>query len=181
MNPLTGDLPLHPALVHLPLGISLVVPLLILALLLAQRRLQPAVAALVAALQLVAFVGALVAQETGEDNEESAERQGVPEAALEAHEELAGSFTVLVGLTTAALAIGAALRQRPGTTPVLAIAGALSLAAAVQGARTGHAGGTLVYQHGAGQQAVTAGLGSAAHSPSADGGGHGEDHAEDDD
>jgi DNA polymerase-3 subunit gamma/tau len=104
MNPLTGDLPLHPALVHLPLGLSMGVPLLIVALLLGRRWLSPAMVGLVAGLQALLFVGALVAQQAGQADEERVEGAGVSEIALEAHEEAAEAFIVLAGVTLLALA-----------------------------------------------------------------------------
>lgn len=181
MNALTADLPLHPALVHLPLGLSLVVPLILLALMVGRRRPQPLAMGMAVALQLAVFSGALVAQNTGGEAEEAAEDQGVPEAAIETHEELAESFTVLAGFTLLALGASAALGQRKMATPALAVAGALSLAALVQGARTGHAGGELVYRHGAGQLGANAAQGTATLATGAAGSRGPRRHDDDDD
>ena len=54
-----AELPLHPAIVHLPLGLSMVMPLLTLALLVGRRWLGPPAVALVAGVALVAFGAAV--------------------------------------------------------------------------------------------------------------------------
>lgn len=173
MNPLTGDLPLHPALVHLPLGLSMVVPLLIVALLLGRRWLSPAAVGLVAGLQALLFVGALVARKAGEADEERVEEAGVSEAALEAHEEAAEVFTGLAGVSLLVLAAAAALGRRPLALPALGVAAALSTLTLLQGVQVGHAGGALVY--GKGGASALAGL------PAGGGEGGGEaEEAEDD-
>lgn len=159
------DLPLHPALVHLPLGLAAVVPLAALAALLTAARRQPAALAALAAAQALVLLGAVAAGRTGEDAEEAAEAQGVPEAALEAHEEAAELFTGLSAATLGAFAIAAALALagRRGAPAALALGGMLSLGVAGQGLRVGHAGGVLVYQHGAGVAAAGAVTPGAAH------------------
>ncbi len=171
MNPLTGDLPLHPALVHLPLGLSMGVPLLIVALLLGRRWLSPAMVGLVAGLQALLFVGALVAQQAGQADEERVEGAGVSEIALEAHEEAAEAFIVLAGVTLLALAGAAALGRRTLALPALGVAAALSTVTLLQGVRVGHAGGELVY--GTGGVSTLAGLPTSGEG--------GEVEAEDDD
>lgn len=152
MNPLTGELPLHPALVHLPLGLSLVMPLLVGAALIGRRWLGPPVVALLAGAQLLLFAGAVIAKETGEDAEDLAKEQGAPRAVIHEHEERAELFTVLAGLGLLALGGSAVAGQRRAAVPLLGVAGVLSLGAAVQGVRTGHEGGELVYEYGAGVQ-----------------------------
>jgi hypothetical protein len=143
-------LPLHPAVVHVPLGLALVMPVLLAALVWAivTGRL-PARAWLVGVLlQGVVLGAALVALRTGEQDEERVEgRAG--EARIEAHERAARAFTVAAGGTFVAAALGLALRSRP--RPFLA-AGlgtvALSLAMLGLGIQAGHRGGLLV--HGGG-------------------------------
>lgn len=150
MNPLTGDLPLHPALVHLPLGLALVMPLLIVALLVGRRHFGSPVVFLAAGLQAMLVAGAVVAKETGEDAEHEAEEQGAPRRVIHEHEERAELFTVLAGLGLIALGGAAVAGQRRAALPLLGVAGVLSVGTAIQGVRTGHEGGELVFEYGAG-------------------------------
>ena len=149
-----NTLPLHPAVVHVPLGLALVMPVLLAALVWAivTGRL-PARAWLVGVLlQGVILGAALLALRTGEQDEERVEgRAG--EARIEAHERAAQAFTFAAGGTLVAAALGLALRNRP--RPFLA-AGlgtvALSLAMLGLGIQAGHRGGLLVHG-GAGSSA----------------------------
>jgi uncharacterized membrane protein len=152
MLPLSTDLPIHPAIVHLPLGLALIVPALAFALLWARRGVAPGAAWAVVLIQALVFAGALAAEQTGERDEDRAEAAGAPEAAIEAHEEAAEVFVVLSGLTLGALALGVALRQRTAGAPALGLAALLALGALGQGLRVGHAGGAIVYGPRAGAQ-----------------------------
>ena len=147
---MTMETPLHPALVHLPLALSLVVPLLLLAVWLGRARLGwvRTTLALPVALQALLFAGAMVSMNTGEDEEERVENR-VPHAAIEKHEDLAGAFTWAAGTVLAVLSLGALLSTRRAGRMLCAIAGAGSLAVAGLGLAAGHAGGDLVYVHGA--------------------------------
>ena len=165
MIPLATDLPIHPAIVHLPLGLALIVPALAFALLWARRSVAPGAAWAAVLIQALVFAGALAAEQTGERDEDRAEAAGVPEAAIEAHEEAAEVFIALSGLTLGALALGVALRQRTAGAPALGLAALLALGALGQGLRVGHAGGAIVYGPRAG--------GSAAACPAAAAGGEG--------
>lgn len=150
------SLPVHPALTHLPLGLALVAPLALLWGLWASRRgTDRQVWILPVALQVLVLAGGLLAYQTGSREEDQAERR-VPKVALETHERRAQVF---LGASTAAalLAVGAlAARGRAARWSGGFAAGA-SLAALVLGLATGHAGGTLVYQHGAGTTAAAGG------------------------
>lgn len=140
---------LHPAIVHVPLGLAAVLPFVVLALLVGAARGWPRSTWLLAAgLQAVLFVGAVLALRTGEAAEERVE-QRVPHAALETHERWATAFTWtaggVLGLLLAAWGLPAGRAAR--AMRVGAVAGsfvALGLAVA-----TGKAGGDLVYTHGA--------------------------------
>ena len=84
----------HPALVHLPLGLALVVPIVALITLIAwslgkanQRNWL-----IVILLQGMLTVGGFVAAQAGEEAEEEAEEEGVPEHMIEEHEEYAELF-----------------------------------------------------------------------------------------
>src|SRR5262249_52267037 len=118
-----NNLLLHPAVVHVPLGLALVMPLLLGAMLWAvlTRRL-PVKAWLVAVLlQGVLLGGAAFALRTGEQDEDRVEgRAG--ESAVEAHERAGQAFTAAAGATFLAAAVALALRNRRG--PFLIAGGA---------------------------------------------------------
>jgi hypothetical protein len=141
-----SSLPLHPAIVHLPLGLAAVVPLVAAGLALAiwRRWLPTRSWAVVVGLQATIFAGALLAMTTGRQEEERVEDR-VPESAIERHEELAERFVWAAGVTAvvsmSALAAGAhpmAAGLMGATTAATAVTAALGFAA-------GHAGGALVY------------------------------------
>lgn len=150
-----STLPLHPAIVHLPLGLTFVLPLLgAVALAAWLKGSVPARAWWgVVLLQSVLVVSAFVSMKLGEEDEERVERVVAEaarfEAAVETHEELAEAFTwgsagVLV-LMVAAGVLGAR-KVGPGLAGVAVLG---SVVTAGLGVAVGHAGGELVYTHGA--------------------------------
>jgi len=152
--------PLHPAVVHLPIALTLLLPAFALgALWFIKRGSRPRGAwgvatALFAALSLSSWI----AVETGEQQDERVERV-VAEAPLESHEEAAEAFLLLtlgmLGVAMAGLAPG-----RVGS--VARVAGAVgSVLLLGAGYRVGHTGGALVYQHGAAQAYVSGGAAGA--------------------
>ena len=142
-----NTLPLHPAVVHVPLGLALVMPILLAGLLWAivTHRL-PGKAWLVAlVLQGVVLGAAALALRTGEQDEDRVEAR-VGEARIEAHERAAQAFTVAAGGTFLAAALALVLRER--RRPFLTAGGAsvaLSVAMLALGIQTGHRGGLLVH------------------------------------
>jgi uncharacterized membrane protein len=142
-------IPLHPAVVHVPLGLSLVIPLVAATVgyaLLKGWATKP-VWLIVIALQALVLVGGLAAMNTGENEEDVVERV-LSERLIEAHEEKAEAFVWSAGITLALSVAVLAL----GPQQVGAAAIATSLAAAVTlglGYRVGHSGGELVFKHGA--------------------------------
>lgn len=140
--------PLHPALVHLPLGLALVMPLVAagVALAVARRWCPPRAWIAVVALQALLVAGGVAALVTGERDGERVERIA-GEAPVETHEERAEAFLVsaVVALATAAAAL-VAPRFAGG---LMGFSLTFMLVAAVQGVRAGKAGGELVYRHGA--------------------------------
>ncbi|MEW6776340.1 MAG: DUF2231 domain-containing protein [Bdellovibrionota bacterium] len=144
------EIPLHPALVHIPIGIAFILPFFAIAATIALWRgwvTRRTWLALVA-LQAFAFGGAFAAVNTGEREEERVE-ETIGEAAIETHEERAEAFLWIAGIgLTAGLATAF---LRPGKIQNLAAAGTTGLAVllAASAFLTGHSGGELVYQHGA--------------------------------
>ncbi|MCC6466669.1 MAG: hypothetical protein IT463_15110 [Planctomycetes bacterium] len=156
------DLPLHPALVHIPVGLAVIMPLLAGGLAVAiLRGWLPARAWVVAVgLQAVLLVGAFGSLASGEADEDRAERT-VGEAALEAHETAAKIFTGAAAATLLA-GIGAlALSRKPAAAGALRagfVAGTLAVVAL--GGWVGHLGGKMVY--GNPGIAATSGAGGTA-------------------
>ena len=174
-----GNLPLHPAIVHLPLGLAFVIPLLALGLTLMMWRgwLPGRAWVLLVGLQALLLGGGLVAMNSGEREEERVERV-TPEQLIEAHEEAAEQFVWAAGIVLAVAAAGLLLKSERRRYVALAVT-AGSLAVAGLAIRTGHAGGELVYTHGAASAYAVAGPGGpggeAASGMPADRGGEAED------
>ncbi|HJW33570.1 MAG TPA: DUF2231 domain-containing protein [Holophagaceae bacterium] len=142
-------LPLHPKLVHLPIALAVLMPLLLLGLGLAIRKLWLPQRAwfLALALQGLLLGGGFAARWSGERDEHRVEGR-VPEGALKAHEQAANLFLVGAGGVLVLVAAGAFAR-RPGTS--LGLMGASfagSLLVLGLGYRVGEAGGQLVYGPG---------------------------------
>lgn len=142
-------LPLHPALVHLPLGVAAIVPL-VLAFLMVQLwrgKIDRKGFAFGVALQAFVAAGAGLALVTGQAEEDRALRV-IPEAAIEHHETLAVVF--LVGaLVTLALVVATRLAPLRATRALAVGSMIFSLAVVGVGVAVGHAGGQLVYKHNA--------------------------------
>jgi uncharacterized membrane protein len=140
--------PLHPAVVHFPIVLTFLLPLVALAALWHGRRYPGARGAwtLTTALAGTLTASAWLAVQTGERDEEGVERV-VPEAPLEHHEEAAERF-LLLSAGVLLVAGAGLLRGRVGTAARLATA-AGSLGLVVAGTLVGHSGGELVYRHGA--------------------------------
>jgi uncharacterized membrane protein len=145
------SLPLHPAIVHLPLALAFVVPVLASAVAWAswRERIRPSAWMAIVALQAVLLGAGLVAMSSGEREEDRVERI-VPEAALEQHEAYASQFVWATGLTLVLAGLVVVSRRRAIVRSMMAATVAGSLIVAGAAARTGHAGGRLVYVHNAG-------------------------------
>ena len=144
------DLPLHPKLVHLPIALAVLMPLLSLGVLIAwATRVLPRRTWLIAVvLQGVLLGSGIAALRSGEADEERAESV-VPEAAIEAHEEAATTFVAASAVVLALALAAAAIRNERWARGGAALATAGTLVVLGLGYRTGEAGGRLVYQHGA--------------------------------
>ncbi len=144
-----STVPLHPALVHVPMGLALALPLVAagLALALWRGRVPRRTWLVAVALQALLVAGGVAALRTGEPEARRIESL-VGEGAVEAHEEAAEAFlwgagavlalAIAVLAAPARLAAAAALASTVGTVAVAGLA-----------LRTGKAGGELVYARGA--------------------------------
>lgn len=145
------SLPLHPAIVHLPLGLAFILPVLALGFTWAlwKGAVQRRTWAAVVALQALLLGAGLLAMNTGEREEDRVERV-VPGAALKEHETRAEQFVWGTGATLllAALVLVCRNPRTARALTVATVAGTVIVAAAA--IRVGHAGGRLVYEHNAG-------------------------------
>jgi uncharacterized membrane protein len=144
-----SNLPLHPAIVHLPLGVALVVPFVAAGLAWAvwRDRLPRSSFAILVALQLLVVAGGLVAMWLGERDARRVEPV-VGEAAVDTHEERAELFLWAAGAVLAGAAVLLVVpRGRAPAAAALVTAGAIGVA--LLGVRAGEAGGELVYRRGA--------------------------------
>lgn len=147
--------PLHPAVVHFPVVLVVLLPLAGLWALWAIRR---GSAPLRTWMVPVAFAAALtgsawVAVETGEQEEEKVESV-VAERTIDQHAGMAEQFLALSAVVLVLTAAGL-LRGRAGGV-LRGIAAVAALGLVIQGVRVGHSGGQLVYAHGAGAAYTTA-------------------------
>jgi uncharacterized membrane protein len=168
--------PLHPAIVHFPVVLAVILPLFAIGAAWAIRRGARARRAWAIPVSVAAALAlsAWAAVETGEEQDERVERV-VAEAPLSAHEEMAETFltgaTVVLLLAAAGLAPGIAGRAARAVTVVG------SIVLVVGAARVGHTGGQLVYRYGA-AQAYASGDSASSNGPLARAGAH---HGDNDD
>lgn len=140
--------PLHPAVVHFPIVLMTLLPVVAFGALWAIRRGAGPVQAwaIPVAAAAALTLSSWVAVATGEGEEERVERV-VPVTSLQEHEEAAERFLLLSGALLLITAAGL-VRGVPGRMARLgATAGALALAGL--GVQVGHSGGDLVYRDGA--------------------------------
>jgi len=147
-----NSLPIHPAIVHVPIGLAVVAPFVALWGLVVFLRGRPArqIWSLAAFLQVLVTIGGVAALRTGEAEEERVE-DVVPELAIETHEARAERFVWTAG-GAALTAVAAAAAPAGPLAPVTAVAATLASGVTAAGALwVGHSGGELVYRHGAAQ------------------------------
>ena len=139
-----GSLPLHPIVVHTP--IVLIIVSVVFELI--GRATDGAWWRKAAfAMLIVGVLGADVAVITGDEAGEAAEKHGVPEQAVDAHEEIA-KWTLWIGIA-AVLTRAAAGRAGAARGAVATLGLLLHLTAAVTVGIAAYRGGMLVYEHGA--------------------------------
>ena len=150
--------PLHPVLVHFPIALTtLLVPLAVYGWI-ASRRRPPRRAWLpVVALASLALATALLAQRTG-DREEDRVEPWVSESVLEHHEERAERFLWALGVVFGCSLMGLGGRRVGQVGRALTVAALLPTVALLF--LVGGSGGDLVYKHGA-AAAYTAAAGAA--------------------
>jgi len=153
--------PLHPAIVHLPIALAILIPgLALLGLGLISRGYLPVSAwGFVVLLQVLLLGSGWVALETGEDQEARIEPI-VAESHVEDHEEAAERFLLIAGLGL--LALGAGLLPERGGTAARVVGVLASFAVFAAGVSVGHSGGELVYKHGAANAYIDASAASRA-------------------
>ncbi len=149
-------MPLHPRLVHLPLALSVVIPLLAASVCVAWWRghLPRRAWGLVVALQTLLIVSGFAALSSGQLDAERA-LSVVARAAIETHEAAANDF-VLAAIALLALMVSALLARDAARGLRLAAGATLGAVLVLAlGYRTGEAGGRLVYEHGAARAFTT--------------------------
>jgi len=140
--------PLHPAIVHFPLVLAVLLPFVAAAVLFVSRRPGAGRGAWVG-LTVMAFllpVSASVALETGQQQEDRVERV-VSERYIGEHEEAGEGLLIGSIIVSAVILLGLARGRVGRVARYMAVPGGLvALALAV---RVGASGGALVYEHGA--------------------------------
>ena len=141
--------PLHPVIVHMPIALTVLVPLFAIGALWAIRRgahMRRAWGLAVGMLALL-LVSGWAALQTGQGEEEKVEGV-VSESALERHEEAAEAFLIATGVVLLLASAGFARGRVGSGARGIATVGTVALIGA--GYNVGHSGGALVYSEGAG-------------------------------
>jgi uncharacterized membrane protein len=153
--------PLHPAVVHFPIAIAVLLPFAaaLAALAIASGWLDRRAWVGIVLLHAVGAGSAWFAEETGHDQEERVEQALGErlEEPIHEHEEAAEWIVLAFGVTFVLTAAGLLSGRVGGLARVAAVAGALALAGI--SVRVGETGGALVYQHGVSDAYVKPGAG----------------------
>jgi uncharacterized membrane protein len=148
----------HPKVVHLPMALAVLMPLVTGGVLFAWWRgwFDRRVWVIVLLLQAALVGSGLIAMNTGEADEERVEETAA-EQYIESHEEVAEAFVWASALALLLMAVPLVLPEGRARRAVSLGAFLGTLIVFGFGYRTGEAGGRLVYQHGAAQAYVTTG------------------------
>ena len=149
--------PLHPAVVHFPVALAIIFPLMAVLALVFIKRGSSAMNTWipVSVLAIMVFAGTLVAKNTGEAEEDKVE-EVVSRSVIHDHEENAELFAILAGITLA-IPLGGFLPNKWGNIARY-VTVAASLAVVFVAYQTGKSGGELVYKHGAASAYTSLGL-----------------------
>jgi uncharacterized membrane protein len=158
-------LPLHPAIVHVPLGLAMIMPLVAAALTIAvwRGKLPRGALGLLTVLQLVLAGSGLAAAALGDAAAKQAAAVA-PRDAIEAHEEAAEAF-VWVAVAVLAVSVVALVVPRARAAKVAALVTAGTLAVAALALNAGMKGGELVFRYGAGSTAAQGHVAAPAERP----------------
>ena len=138
----------HPALVHAPLGLMILAPILTLyTLYVIRKRDNPQLLYLTFFLFLLISIGAFLAVISGEVGEEILEGK-ISESVIESHEEIAEFFAILSYTLTVLSLFIIFLNDRLRQFALFGLF-LLSVALLFTGIITGKRGGALVYEHNA--------------------------------
>jgi uncharacterized membrane protein len=143
------EAPLHPIIVHFPIALTFILPILILvfAYMIKTKKMSHLAWLVIIGLQVATTASGYIALETGE-NEEHAVEKVLDKKYIQAHEE---SAEIFVGFTVLALVLSVGtyfLRTELQFVAQLVIC-AVTLISAYFAYNTGSLGGELVYRHGA--------------------------------
>ncbi|MEX0691285.1 MAG: DUF2231 domain-containing protein [Gemmatimonadales bacterium] len=150
--------PLHPLVVHAPLVLGVLAPVIALILwgAMAGRFLHHRVWWLVVFLYVVTFASAFVAVRTGQQEEDVVEEVLANHDALHAHEDRAKRFRLAVGgVLMLTVLTGFLFGNRKWGMRFAGLSVVAGAAAAWLALGVGHSGGLLVYQEGAANAYVT--------------------------
>jgi uncharacterized membrane protein len=141
--------PFHPLIVHFPLALTFVVPILVVifAIMIRMNKMNPKSWLIIVGLQMVIVGTGYIALESGETEEDQVEKV-VSKSLIHEHEEAAEVF---VGSAVVALVLSIAaffVRKEIGF-PLKIVISLIGLVSCYLSYRTGHLGGELVYKHGA--------------------------------
>lgn len=152
--------PLHPLIVHMPMALTILIPLFALGALVAIRRKArvPVAWGLTIGMLALLLVSGWVALQTGEGEEDKVERF-VNENAVEEHEEAGKQFVYAAGAVL--LLSGVGLIRGPTGAAARVVVALATIGLVGLGYNVGHSGGGLVYGGGAGQ-AYSASSGAVA-------------------
>ncbi len=142
-------IPQHPLVIHLPLALSLILPILVVAfaIFIKKNKMVDSSWTIIVGLQVLLTVSGYIALETGETDEDRVEKI-VEHKLIHEHEEAAEMF---VGSTVIALVLGITLMflKQELQFKLRMVVALMTLVSAGLGFSTGKKGGELVYHHGA--------------------------------
>jgi len=149
-----SDLPLHPIVVHMPMALVILLPLISIAAFIIYKKSEnisgKKILVTVGVFHLLLTLSTFVALETGEKEEDKVESV-VAERFIEHHEHKAEEFMSASSVALVAVFLTAFLLADKFFTPSLVVVLILQAALVFMGYQVGHSGGELVYVHNAAQ------------------------------